>query len=44
MPNSPTPAKKAAAKAPTALQKALQKLGLHGDLNFALHLPLRYED
>ena len=45
MPSTPiTPAKKAAAKAPTALQKALQKLGLRGDLDFALHLPLRYED
>ena len=45
MSSSPTPAaKKAAAKAPTALQKALQKLGLRSDLDFALHLPLRYED
>ena len=37
-------AKKAPAKSPSALQKALQKLGLRGDLDFALHLPLRYED
>jgi ATP-dependent DNA helicase RecG len=45
MSSSPTPAaKKAAAKTPTALQKALQKLGLRSDLDFALHLPLRYED
>ena len=48
MPSAPPPAaKKTAAKAsksPSALQKALQKLGLRGDLDFALHLPLRYED
>ena len=37
-------AKKSATKAPSALQKALHKLGLRSDLDFALHLPLRYED
>jgi ATP-dependent DNA helicase RecG len=26
------------------IQKALAKLGLHRDIDFALHLPLRYED
>ena len=28
----------------TALQKALEKLGLRRDIDLALHLPLRYED
>ena len=34
------------AKAPpkTPAQKALEKLGLHRDIDLALHLPLRYED
>ncbi len=45
MPSAPNPpAKKAGTKAPSALQKALHKLGLRSDLDFALHLPLRYED
>jgi ATP-dependent DNA helicase RecG len=35
----------AAGRAPGAsLKSRLAKLGLHGDLDFALHLPLRYED
>jgi ATP-dependent DNA helicase RecG len=31
-------------KAPSAMQKALAKLGLRRDIDLALHLPLRYED
>lgn len=34
---SPTPPK-------SAPQKAMEKLGLHRDIDLALHLPLRYED
>ncbi len=30
--------------APSAAQKALQKMGLRRDIDLALHLPLRYED
>ena len=41
MASAPAPT---AARAPSAAQKALQKLGLREDLDFALHLPLRYED
>ena len=41
MASAPAPT---AARAPSAAQKALQKLGLRTDLDFALHLPLRYED
>ena len=41
MASAPAPT---AARAPSAAQKALQKLGLRSDLDFALHLPLRYED
>jgi len=41
-------AETAAAKSPppvkSAPQKAMEKLGLRGDLELALHLPLRYED
>ena len=44
MPAPQTPSGKPASKSPSALQKALHKLGLRGDLDFALHLPLRYED
>ncbi|MGY8905085.1 MAG: ATP-dependent DNA helicase RecG [Burkholderiales bacterium] len=49
MPSIPAPAKPIAlvapaAPAPTALQKALHKLGLKRDIDLALHLPLRYED
>jgi ATP-dependent DNA helicase RecG len=46
-----TPARKVAAEATegavdkkTHLQKAIAKLGLHRDIDLALHLPLRYED
>ena len=38
---------RAAATSPTPLsaqQQALEKLGLHRDIDLALHLPLRYED
>ena len=45
------PARKVAAEATTGvpdkkthLQKAIAKLGLHRDIDLALHLPLRYED
>jgi ATP-dependent DNA helicase RecG len=45
------PARKVAAEAAvgipdkkTHLQKAIAKLGLHRDIDLALHLPLRYED
>ncbi len=38
---TPVPAKTAAK---TVAQKALDKLGLHRDIDLALHLPLRYED
>jgi ATP-dependent DNA helicase RecG len=34
----------AAASGKSAAQKALEKLGLKRDIDFALHLPLRYED
>jgi len=44
----PKPAKAAAPAAPvapkSAMQKALEKLGLRRDIDLALHLPLRYED
>lgn len=40
--SSPTPA--APAKALSAPQKAMHKLGLVRDIDLALHLPLRYED
>ena len=46
-PSSPPPpdaAAKKAAKALSAPQKALRKLGLVRDMDLALHLPLRYED
>ena len=45
------PARKVAAEVATGvpdkkthLQKAIAKLGLHRDIDLALHLPLRYED
>ena len=46
MPVPPTepPPKKASSAASNPLQKALGKLGLLRAINFALHLPLRYED
>jgi ATP-dependent DNA helicase RecG len=47
----PKPARKAAADTVTGvvdkkthLQKCIAKLGLHRDIDLALHLPLRYED
>jgi ATP-dependent DNA helicase RecG len=40
--DSSTPAASASGK--SAAQKALEKLGLKRDIDFALHLPLRYED
>ena len=40
-----TAAPTAAARAPAAsLKSRLAKLGLHGDIDLVLHLPLRYED
>ncbi len=42
--SSPTPAVKPPARAITAADKALEKLGLVRDIDLALHLPLRYED
>ena len=47
MPQSPAtvPSPKRRAAIPKTLtQKALEKLGLKGDIDLALHLPLRYED
>jgi ATP-dependent DNA helicase RecG len=38
------PAAKSESKSPSAVQKALEKLGLRRDIDLALHLPLRYED
>ena len=40
----PSAAKVASAPAKTAAEKSLDKLGLHRDIDLALHLPLRYED
>ena len=40
----PEPATTAPAVVKSPLQKALGKLGLHRDIDLALHLPLRYED
>ena len=40
----PEPATTVPAVAKSPLQKALGKLGLHRDIDLALHLPLRYED
>jgi ATP-dependent DNA helicase RecG len=43
--NASTPAAGASApRAKSAPQKAMEKLGLHRDIDLALHLPLRYED
>ncbi|WP_091818129.1 ATP-dependent DNA helicase RecG [Brachymonas denitrificans] len=42
MPESSAPA--SAAKPLSPMQKALRKLGLVGPMDFALHVPLRYED
>ena len=40
-----TPVPVAASRTPKSpMQKALEKLGLHRDIDLALHLPLRYED
>jgi ATP-dependent DNA helicase RecG len=41
---SPPSASPAAAPKASAAQQALHKLGLHRDIDLALHLPLRYED
>ena len=40
----PAVSRPAAPAAPSAAQKALQKMGLRRDIDLALHLPLRYED
>ena len=42
--SSSAPAVKAPARAITAADKALEKLGLVREIDLALHLPLRYED
>ena len=42
MPESSAPA--SAAKPLSPMQKALRKLGRVGPMDFALHVPLRYED
>jgi ATP-dependent DNA helicase RecG len=48
VPQSPPPPKPAAAPAPgtglSLVQRALRKLGLARDIDFALYLPMRYED
>ncbi|MDN8612984.1 ATP-dependent DNA helicase RecG [Variovorax ginsengisoli] len=48
LPKSPPPPKPAAAPAPgtglSVVQRALRKLGLVRDIDFALYLPMRYED
>ncbi len=41
---SPTPPAPSPPKAASGPQRALHKLGLHSDIDLALHLPLRYED
>ena len=42
--NTTPPAKPPQSAAKTHAQRALEKLGLLRDIDFALHLPLRYED
>ena len=46
MPKSKAPEQKEQPKRPqlSAAEKALHKLGLHRPIDFALHLPIRYED
>ncbi|HYP70020.1 MAG TPA: ATP-dependent DNA helicase RecG, partial [Variovorax sp.] len=40
----PAAAKAAPGAGLSAVQRALRKLGLHRDIDFALYLPMRYED
>ena len=40
----PAVSRPTAPAAPSAAQKALQKMGLRRDIDLALHLPLRWED
>ncbi len=39
-----SPSRRPAVREKSAPQRALEKLGLHRDIDLALHLPLRYED
>ena len=44
MPEAADPTQAPAQSPKSAPQRALEKLGLVRDIDFALHLPLRYED